>query len=117
MRFVFFGVDLYAFNRAHHYALRLIEVTDAFGALRWVDFVYVLAHVNGLVRALGLAHIAIDAFVGDVQCHSCCARLRGLALLLLFELRCGLGSLAMGRSFGVQPALDRREHKLADIAA
>jgi hypothetical protein len=51
--------------------LRLIEVTDAFGALRWVDLVDVLAHVNGLVRALGFAHIAIDAFVGDMQCHSC----------------------------------------------
>ena len=62
-------VDRDAGHRANLHALRLVEVTHAFGALGRVDLVDLDAHRNGRVRALGLAHIAIDAFVGDEQCH------------------------------------------------
>jgi hypothetical protein len=40
-------------------------MTHAFGAPVRVDYVDLLALGNGFVRALGLAHVAIDAFVGD----------------------------------------------------
>ncbi len=44
-------------------------MTHAFGAFFRVDLVDFPAQVNGLVRALGLAHIAVDALVGDDQSH------------------------------------------------
>ncbi len=69
------GVNLDALYRAHHNALGLVEVPNAFSAFRWVDFVNELAHVNGLIRALGFADITIDAFVGYFQCHQLMCRL------------------------------------------
>jgi hypothetical protein len=44
-------------------------MAHALGALGRVDFVDFFAQINRLVRALRLAHIAVDAFVGDHQCH------------------------------------------------
>jgi hypothetical protein len=44
-------------------------MAHAFGAFRWVNFVNFFAQINRLIRALGLAHIAVDAFIGDHQCH------------------------------------------------
>lgn len=49
--------------RAHLLALRLMVVTDAFGAFLRIDFVDFRTHGNGVVRALGLAHVAIDAVI------------------------------------------------------
>jgi hypothetical protein len=46
-------------------ALRFVEMADAFGALVRVDFVDFRAHVDRVVRALGLAYVAIDAVVGN----------------------------------------------------
>jgi hypothetical protein len=63
------GVDGNAGHRAHLHTLRLIKMAHALGAFGWVDFVNLFTQVNGLVRALGLAHITVDAFVGDHQCH------------------------------------------------
>ena len=63
------GINRYASNRTHLYALGCVKVTDAFGAFSRVDFVYFCAQVDRLIRALGLAHIAINAFVGDDQSH------------------------------------------------
>jgi hypothetical protein len=59
-------------------ALGFVEVANAFGAFGGVDFVDVLAHVDGLVGAFGFADVAVDAFVGDEQCHV----LTGLGLKL-----------------------------------
>jgi hypothetical protein len=42
---------------------------DALGALGWIDFVNLFAQINSLIRAFGLTHIAVDALVGDHQCH------------------------------------------------
>jgi len=44
-------------------------MTHAFGAFIRVDLIDFLAQINGLVRALRLAHIAVDALVGDDQSH------------------------------------------------
>ena len=57
-------------HRADLHALRLVEVAHAFGALVRIDLVDLRAQVDGLVRALGLAHIAVDALVGNHQCHA-----------------------------------------------
>ena len=59
----------YAINRAHHHALRLIKVAHAFRAFSGVYFVDRLAHSNCTVGALGLAHVTVDAFIGNNQGH------------------------------------------------
>jgi len=58
-----FGVEWDAVYWADLLALRFVVVTHAFGAFVGVDFVDVRAHVNGVVRALGLAHVAINTFI------------------------------------------------------
>ena len=63
------GIDRNTSHRADLHALRLVKMADAFGAFVGVNLVNVFAHVNGLVRALGLAHVAVDALIGDQQCH------------------------------------------------
>jgi hypothetical protein len=63
------GILRYAGDRADLHALRFVEVADALGALGRVDLVDLDAHEDGVVRALRLADIAIDAFVGDHECH------------------------------------------------
>jgi Domain of unknown function (DUF4124) len=62
-------VDGDAGHGADLHALRLIEVAHALGAAGGVDHVNVVTHRDGLVGALGLADIAIDALVGDPQRH------------------------------------------------
>jgi hypothetical protein len=54
-----------AFDRTHFDALRLIEMTDAFGAKFGINFVKLDALINCLVRAFRLANVAIDALIGD----------------------------------------------------
>jgi hypothetical protein len=44
-------------------------MAHAFGAAARVDLVVLRAKKNRAVRALGLAHIAVDAFVRDHQSH------------------------------------------------
>ena len=69
-RFDEIRIDRDAVDRADLAALRLVEVADALGALRRVDHVDLGALRDRLVRALGLADVAVDAFVGDDQRHS-----------------------------------------------
>ena len=57
-------------HRAHLNALRLVEMPHALCAFAGVDFINLRPQINRLVRALRLAHIAIDAFIGDHQCHA-----------------------------------------------
>ena len=54
-----------AFYRAHHHTLRLIEMPHALGAFAWVYFINFFTHADRAVRALGLAHVTVNAFVGD----------------------------------------------------
>jgi hypothetical protein len=63
------GIERNAVDGADLAALRLVEMPDALGALRRIDDVELLARRDRLVRALGLAHIAVDALVGDHQRH------------------------------------------------
>ena len=58
-------IDRDARNRTHLHALRFVKVSDAFGAFVWVDLIDLFTQKNGFVGAFGLAHIAVDAFVGD----------------------------------------------------
>ena len=62
-------VDRNAGHGADLHALGLIKMTDALGALVGVDFVDFGPQKNGLVRALGLADVAVDALVSDDQSH------------------------------------------------
>ncbi|CAK0780580.1 conserved hypothetical protein [Gammaproteobacteria bacterium] len=50
-------------------ALGLVKVTYAFRTQVGVDDVGLIALRNGAVRALGLANITIDAFIGNNQGH------------------------------------------------
>src|SRR5471032_670873 len=59
-----------AIHRAHLLALRFVVVADAFGALVRVDHVDVDTHRDSVVRALGLAYVAVDALLGNEQGHA-----------------------------------------------
>ena len=58
-----------ALHRAHLLALGFVEMPDAFGAFFWIDFVDFQTHVNRAVRAFGLAHVAINTFIGNHESH------------------------------------------------
>jgi hypothetical protein len=58
-----------AVYRAHFSALRRIEMADAFRAFIGVDFVDFYALIDRIVGALGLAHVAVDALVGNHERH------------------------------------------------
>jgi hypothetical protein len=58
-----------ALHGAHLNALRLIKVTHAFGAFVRINFIDLLAKIDGLVGALGFTNITIDALTGDHQSH------------------------------------------------
>src|SRR5438067_2578703 len=68
-RFTPLRVEGNAGDRAHLLALRFVEMADAFGAFMGIDLVKLRAHRDRFVRALGLAHVAIDAVVGNQQSH------------------------------------------------
>jgi hypothetical protein len=69
-RFGVRGVDDDAFHWTYDHALRLVVVTDAFGAQRRIDDVVLLAKRNRLVRADWFADVAIDAGIEDLQGHA-----------------------------------------------
>jgi hypothetical protein len=54
-----------AAHGAHLHALGLVEMPHALGALAGVYFINFFTHADRAVRALGLAHVAIDALIGD----------------------------------------------------
>src|SRR6185312_8400256 len=58
-----------AVDRADLAALRRVEMADALGAARGIDHVDLLALRDRVVRALGLANVAVDALVGDDERH------------------------------------------------
>jgi hypothetical protein len=59
-----------AIDRTDFNALRRIEVPDALGALRRIDDVDLDTLGDGPVGALGLADVAVDAFIGDEKGHA-----------------------------------------------
>jgi hypothetical protein len=60
-----FGIERDTRDRAHLLALGLSKMADAFRAFVRIDLVELRAHRDRIVRALGLAHVAIDAVVGN----------------------------------------------------
>ena len=65
-----------AVHRTYFLALRRIEMPHALGAFVRIDVIDLGPHVDRLVGALGFAHIAIDALIGDFQRHrdACCGQ-------------------------------------------
>jgi hypothetical protein len=76
------GVDRDARHRANLDALGLAEMAHALGTAGGIDLVDFRSEEDGLVRALGLADIAVDALVGNHQRHSDILP-RGQPLILL----------------------------------
>ena len=64
-----FRIDRNAGYRADLHALRFVEMADAFSAFFRVNLIDFFAEVDRFVRAFGLAHVAVDALVGDEQGH------------------------------------------------
>jgi hypothetical protein len=64
-----FGIHEDAVYGADFLALRRVVVTDTFRAQLGIDDVDLLAGRNRLIGALRLAHVAVDAFVGDEKGH------------------------------------------------
>lgn len=58
-----------AVQRTDADAGRLVVKTDTFGAQVRIDFIDFVTHVNRLVRAFRLAHVAVDATFDDFKCH------------------------------------------------
>ena len=69
MRFLKIQIQWDAVDWTDLAALRLSEMPDALGALVWIDLVDLLALKNRIVWALGLADIAIDTFVRNLERH------------------------------------------------
>ncbi len=58
-----------AFDWTHFDTLRLIKMSDAFGAKFGIDFVEFDALVYRVIRTFRFANVAIDALIGDQQRH------------------------------------------------
>lgn len=63
------GIDNDAINGAHHLTLGLVMVTNALRAFVEVDHVDLLPLRNGLIGALGLTNVAVDAIFRNQQSH------------------------------------------------
>lgn len=63
--FYVIGVEDNALHWADDGALGLIKMTDTLCTQARLDLVDLLAHRNRSVRALGLANITINAFIGN----------------------------------------------------
>lgn len=55
-------IGLYAVNGAHAYTGGVVVVAYALGAFCGVYLVNFSAHVNSFVWALGITHVAVNAF-------------------------------------------------------
>ena len=64
-----FGIDWNTRYRADLHALRFVKMADAFGAFFGIYLLDFLTQINRFVRTFGLAHVAVDALVGDQQGH------------------------------------------------
>jgi hypothetical protein len=104
-------IDRNTRHRAHLHALRFAKMADAFGTTVRVDFIDEFAHRDSTIRALRLADVAVDTFVGDDERHAVIlpARIGGAAQVFR-RLRLLVDFLA-------QPSFDRGKHEFADVAA
>ncbi|MEY4295283.1 MAG: hypothetical protein RLY82_971, partial [Pseudomonadota bacterium] len=82
------GVQRNAIYGAHFFTLRHVKMPDALCAFVWIYLVNLFAHVNRVVRALRLAHVAIDTFVGNQQCDTRCLFSRCLFWRFSRQVRC-----------------------------
>ena len=73
-----FRIKRNTINRAYLNTLRLIEMPHTFRATRGIDVVVDRPHVYRFIWAFRLAHIAIDAFVRDLERHRIAPLLLGV---------------------------------------
>lgn len=66
LTFYMIGIMRNAVNRTHLDTLGCFIVTNTFGTEIGIDLVDFITGADGLVRALGFTHIAIDAFICNV---------------------------------------------------
>jgi len=59
-----------ALNWTHGYTGLIIIETDAFRTAIDIDFIDFVAFINGIIRTLRQTHVAVDAFIGDQECHA-----------------------------------------------
>ena len=97
LAFNMLGVQGDASHRAYLHALRFFVVAHTFSAFFRVYLVNLHAHVNGIVGAFGLAHIAVDALIRDHQSHG--------------------DTLTSRTHVGLHECEDRRRDKLRHITA
>ncbi len=95
-----------ALYRADFLALRCFEMAYAFCALGMFNLVDFHTHVDGFVWTLRLTNIAVDALVGDIQCHS---RLTGRCRL------CATARVGGTRYFFRQRSIDNGMHKVGYV--
>lgn len=69
LRFHVRGIYRYAAHRANLNALWFTKVPYTLRAFAGLNDIVVAPHRYGLVRALRLANITVDAFIGDHECH------------------------------------------------
>ena len=72
LTFSTFWIDNNTLNGTDLDALWNLEVSNTFGTVIRFDFVNFFSLVDGIIWALRLANIAIDAFICDYQCHNRC---------------------------------------------
>ncbi len=65
---IWVGDDAFC-DRAYRLTSRLLIVTFTLSTQIWVDLEDLTSHRNGTVRALWVAHIAVNALVGNEQRH------------------------------------------------
>ncbi len=92
-------IERNAGDRTYLLTLRLIKVTDTFGALFGIDLVDQRTHGDRVVGALRFADVAVDAIVSDHQRHQ--------------QAASGL----IGCNFFLQPFFNGRENEFRDIPA
>jgi hypothetical protein len=59
------GIERNAVDRANLLALWLVIMADAFGTESRIDHIDFLTLRNSVIRALWLANITVDAFIGN----------------------------------------------------
>ena len=67
-----FRIDNNALDGTDLDTLWNFEMPNTFGTVMRFDFVNFFSLVDGIIWALRLANIAIDAFICDYQCHKRC---------------------------------------------
>lgn len=92
-------------------ALRRFKVSYALGASMRIDLVVLFAHRNCLIGALRFAHVAVDAFVGDEQCHGGMLLESGRFKMVCVQMFKGLLNVRMHKLRHIAPEAGNFAHQ------